>query len=309
MIKFLFKKKTVMLLLATVSFFSAHSQGDKYRSADSVAQSLKAADYTDIKKLTFALTKDLHTPTEKLRSIYRWVAENINYDPLYRNAKPKQVLKKGSAVCFGYSNLFAEMCKNAGLQCEVILGFSKNSIDDINNLSKKPDHSWNAVMLNGKWQLLDVTWGSAFYNEKTGKTTSRFHDTYFLMEPKRFILSHYPKESVWQLLDTIVGKNTFSKWPLYYSSFYKQNQLSFNLRSGVLKLKMKDSLRFEILSEETTDSIHFELADLLKKYTPVTTHTKKLCMGKQKFNESGDHELVIYLNREAILGYKIRILE
>jgi len=54
-------------------------------------------------------------------------------------------------------------------------------------------HAWNAIKLNDKWILVDSTWGTSKDQE-----TSEY---YFDIKPEFSILTHYPEDRKWQLLE------------------------------------------------------------------------------------------------------------
>ena len=55
-------------------------QNISFHKADSIAHSYLGADLTSVPKLAFLLTKDLETDVEKVRSLFKWIAENITND-------------------------------------------------------------------------------------------------------------------------------------------------------------------------------------------------------------------------------------
>ncbi|PIK39326.1 putative kyphoscoliosis peptidase-like [Apostichopus japonicus] len=72
---------------------------------------------TDVSKLVTYLIKPASNDLQKYRAIVRWISDNIAYDvdvffnrntPL--SSDPMEALKKGAAVCAGYSSLFQLMC-------------------------------------------------------------------------------------------------------------------------------------------------------------------------------------------------------
>lgn len=95
----------------------------------------------------------------KERIIHDYIAEWVTYDEKiaeadidYDAAIPVDYTIYGaaverSAVCEGYSKLFQYLCYNVGLNCTLIEG---DSFDFL--------HMWNAVLIDGKWYQIDVTW-------------------------------------------------------------------------------------------------------------------------------------------------------
>jgi transglutaminase/protease-like cytokinesis protein 3 len=101
-----------------------------------------------------------------VRSIYAWIVYNIRYDhrlaasPKRKKVSLKTILKTRKAVCAGYADLLGAMCKLAGIESEVVTGYSRCYNFGHRRPFSWSDHAWNAVKLGGNWYLLDATWES-----------------------------------------------------------------------------------------------------------------------------------------------------
>lgn len=73
------------------------------------------------------------------------------------------------------SSPFSYPCPNsriAGVQCVTVPGYSKGfGYQTGQSFSGEFDHAWNAVYLEGRWHLLDSTWGSGLVDTTTSKFT------------------------------------------------------------------------------------------------------------------------------------------
>lgn len=186
---------SLLFLFLTLPHFS-YSQTEKvnFLKIDFYAKSVKVVN--EIGKLSNKLTSPYDTDLKKTRSIFRWITENIAYDTQEYHADSahsihyqiynkisddvknkdeefnyqliQYILKNKKAVCEGYSILFKALCDSANIKAEVIVGKSKNSISKV-GVPSKEDHAWNAVYIDDKWVLLDVTWASGTCNDSTTK--------------------------------------------------------------------------------------------------------------------------------------------
>lgn len=192
--------------------------------AEYIANQHKGEELYNLPVLAYDLTSQLNTEAERFRAIYFWVCHNIrgNYDLMYKNERTRKRLKKTpealliwnnqfkkevftrmlqkkETLCTGYAYLIKELSNLAGLECEIIYGY-----DESNNIKfdalDAPNHSWNAIKLNGKWYLCDATWSSGFIDMSTFLFEFNFENDYFLMEPSEFLKSHRPVEEKWMLL-------------------------------------------------------------------------------------------------------------
>lgn len=148
---------------------------DPYAAVDRHALAATARDERDIPSLAAYLKRG--TERETARAVYRWCAERIDYDDRFtRNGRDAPaVLHDRKAVCLGYSTLYAALAKEAGLKAVVVHGWGETWGHGGGR------HAWNAVEVNGRWLLADVTW-----------STDRLSENCFLQPPETFVFTHFP---------------------------------------------------------------------------------------------------------------------
>src|SRR5262249_29563461 len=119
-----------------------------------------------LESLAAYLVKPAKTDRDKSRLVYCWMTDRINYDQDgFRSGKvpdqrPQAVLQSRKAVCQGYADLFSALCKEAGVEAVTVIGYTHETGPTPGKDPPRPDHGWNAVKLDGRWRLLDATWGS-----------------------------------------------------------------------------------------------------------------------------------------------------
>ena len=190
------------LLLALFFALSVAAQAPKsYAVIDQHALAAPTEIAENLEQLTAYLLQKATNDYEKARSFFVWTANSIKFDQkAYKGDKRRinhsveDILRRKKAVCFGYSQLLHEFFQRAGIRSEIISGYSKPSPDSRPEM-KVPDHSWNAIRIEGKWYLLDVTWSSP------GPEGGIITEDYFLSSPQRFVKSHLPENPTWQFLD------------------------------------------------------------------------------------------------------------
>jgi len=255
-------KKKIFSLFFTITNFIVF--GQDYSAIDAHAKSIK---YTrDLTKLTAKLITRYQDDESKVRSIFAWIASNIEYDQKKLSKMKKSGFKKtrfrGSkdeikaqrlaqiqdfieetlddkkGVCQDFSWLFQAMCLHAGIECEFVTGAGKTRPTLIGQSNIPANHAWNAVKMNGKWALMDVTWSTGMGEKED------FGKGFFNLDPKTMIMSHFPDEEEWQLLDSVYSKTTFANLPYLYSGFIKYGVSDITPFSG--KVTKKDSIGLKI---------------------------------------------------------------
>lgn len=215
---------SVLLLLVSASLFAA-SMNPKVRtvpkeSMDAVFKKPKEA----LPEVVKYLTQNNGNQSAKVKILHDWICDNIAYDTdMYFSGRVSKqdyvsVLKKKKGVCSGYSSLMNEMCRLAGIESIGIHGYSKG-FGYRGKLGDKPDHEWNAIKVNGKWQLVDVTWDAGHVDYKT--FIRRYSDEWLFLEPENFIYSHLPEKDEYQYLKKIKSKEEFVKEPYIAGKFFK----------------------------------------------------------------------------------------
>lgn len=215
---------TIGLLIGLIT--STFAAPPDYTAIDRHALAAPPAVTNSIQSLSAYLVEPARSDIEKTRAIFRWMTANITYDVQgYLSGHPgdnsaEGTLKSRKSVCAGYGNLFEALAGAAGLEVVVISGYARGTgFVPGQTIPAAPNHDWNAVKIDGKWQLLDATWGAGHL---LGRDYVReFDDFYFLTPPEKLIYDHFPEDSKWQLLSRPVTKKEFNDRPKVWSDFFR----------------------------------------------------------------------------------------
>ena len=220
--------KNGILLGLFFCMLSLHAQRADFKEidfakAENIAIRHQGEELTHLPALAFDLTSQLHSDVERFRAIYYWVTHNIsgNHGLLSQNERYRKKLKNDpealqqwnrkftkevfatlledkETVCTGYAYLIKVLSNLAGIECEIIHGYG--TTDGHKSDPKMPNHSWNAVQLNGKWYLCDATWAAGYTDMSSFLFEFDYDNIYFLQEPSEFAKSHQPLDEKWALL-------------------------------------------------------------------------------------------------------------
>ena len=213
-------QNVLLILTLTMLNWSCSVQASPnpdFQTIDAHARQAPSSVTKNVEKLTQYLVKPAKNDTEKVRSFYVWIAENISYDvkafmhynpSRYQPVAPNEVLKQRKAVCQGYADLFQEMCHLVDIPSRIVPGYSKGFGYQGDHTFDNADHAWNAVRIDEQWHLLDVTWASGGINDQL-RFVKNYQDRFFLPDPTKFIQDHMPLDPMWQLLDCPVSMSAF----------------------------------------------------------------------------------------------------
>ncbi len=162
---------------------------------------------------------------ERAWVIFRWVADNVDYDVEgfrageYGDLSADKVLRSRSAVCDGYSNLFDALAAAVGLESVHVSGYAKGTGYSVGRSFAAPNHAWNAVRVEGRWELVDCTWAAGSLGEN-GRYEKSFEPYYFMPPPEELLFTHLPLEPRWQLAAAPITMEQFLERPFVKTAYF-----------------------------------------------------------------------------------------
>lgn len=206
---------------------------------------------------------------EKTKMAHDVVAVLISYDAenFWKGTIPEQdwtsVLKRKTAVCEGYSNLFKKFCDTLKINCEVVHGYARGvgtSLSSSEN-PKNSNHAWNLVRINDVCYLVDTTWDSGFMD---GKISRQSYTTEWLfVKPESMIYSHYPEMSKYQLLSSPVSAEKFASLPDLRPKFFDAVS-SFDEISKVTKVQNNFNFSYQ---QNDNYTLSFQIVPATEKFS------------------------------------------
>ncbi len=222
--------KNLLTVLLMFFSFAAHAQIDTTIGTKAPKKVSK-----NYKLLAHYICDSLDTDYQKANGIYNWVTHNIAYDvkSIYhsklRTDKPNVVLKRGKTICGGYSDLVTAMCKEVGIRAQTIIGYYKDWKFDEGDKFFIPNHAWNAVLIDNKWEYIDATAGAGYtslaptwfqrlkgkinkkklYTAKKPTFVQEYDPETFLPNVEDFRIERLSADPLWQLSDTSMPLKVF----------------------------------------------------------------------------------------------------
>lgn len=158
-------------------------------------------DYSDV---TLSITQGCNSDYERICAIYKWICDNISYDTEYETYDADHCFDKRKGVCQAYCNLFYYMAESIDIRVEIINGITKDFDGNISD-----GHGWIFAYTKKNYGiLLDPTWGAGSVN---GNEFTKSNDCWmwFNVSPEWMILSHFPENKSYQLIDNPISYNKF----------------------------------------------------------------------------------------------------
>ena len=166
-------------------------------------------------QLSASLAAHARTNNEKARLLFAWLVYHVAYDTeatqvgaRQPSCTPAAVLRNRRAVCQGYADRFIAVARQMKLPAQTVIGFGRTSRT---GMPPATNYAWNVYRANGRWHLVDATWGAGSVGDyRFGQRSSPF---WFDAAPTKFIFSRLPEDSARQLMPRALGRAEFNQLP------------------------------------------------------------------------------------------------
>ncbi|KIV93160.1 hypothetical protein PV10_04398 [Exophiala mesophila] len=180
------------------------------------------------------LCRPYRSPVQRLRAIFIWCAERINweddhefndynYDHRIDTRKVIQT-KRGSSE--EIAALIVEMCTGIGVHAEMVHGYLKTPGEELDlDATSRPNHSWNAILVDGEWRMLDASLASPTNPKRTmysSVSASIAEAWYFLARPSEFCWTHVPCDESQQHMISPMSPDILLSLPGACPPFFRQ---------------------------------------------------------------------------------------
>lgn len=276
-----------LILSLMLKSFGVFAQNDvsiptNYTTIDEHVKNTPKEATQSIEKLADYLTSISSDPFLRLRAIYKWTAENIEYDwfeyiysehlpinaipeakrgPLtglsyswfaFKNniglinqsqrSNTEKLIQRQKGICKDYSNLINDLCFEAGIKSISVVGYLKPLNHIKGDQLYSSNHAWNAIAIARKWHMLDAT-NNFWITQKDSI------DKYML-----------PADPIWQLAEEPISVEEFSSDSLgeYYWDIYDyMDSISFLIGQEPIDIMLQTSINAKRFNEKNNKDIAY----------------------------------------------------
>lgn len=168
-----------------------------------------------------AVIKQIDFKQDTIRSVFEWVASEIEYDTRRVILKGKtftwsnsdkdyirEVITTRRGICFHYAKLFDALLKHLGYESHVISGYVVIN----GRVNNDMGHLWAAVRTGNEWLLYDPTWASGYAEQN--RFIKKYDPRWFANKPADFVSTHIPFDPLWQFLNVPLTHTQIQKGDL-----------------------------------------------------------------------------------------------
>lgn len=280
-----------------------------------------------VEKLANKIASDFSLKETQVKAIFYWITHNIRYDLVeFRNPRQpdsfmysdeadkqrkleaitdklvKKTLSTRKGICGAYAETFSKLCDLLAIENSVIQGYVRLGLNEIGIVEKQPNHAWNAVKLNGKWQFIDATWaaGAIVYD----KWIKKFNPYYFDIPKHNYFKTHYPEDTLWQLRVGRMEKDVFYKQPIYYTSFLTSNA-SLVTNNGTLYRNKEGKVAITLKNLATEQNVLIGISNSPYTKKPEKSITSDITTLSIEVPKGAKHLYVVF-DRESAIGFLVK---
>ncbi|KAH0545271.1 hypothetical protein FGG08_000570 [Glutinoglossum americanum] len=222
---------------------------------------------------------------QRLRAIFTWVSEKVAWEEDFEGqVDSRRVIQTKRGCAEEVAILVMEMCAAVGIHAEVVRGYLKAPGELVENHGTlKPNHWWNAVIVDGEWRIMDCSLASPT-NPRRGQYSSAGSQVaetwWFLTRPLEVCYTHIPTLPEQQHICPPLPHWILLALPCACPPFFKNGLQMFEYDTSLLQLEGLEMAQIdfvvppdvECVAEVETrsfardaDGDYFESGELVKK--------------------------------------------
>jgi len=272
-----------------------------------------------VKELTKKIFSENDNDSIKVVKVCNWITKNIKLNTkafkTQQTLSCDEIISKKIATNQGYSLLFSKILDYAKIKNSQITGYYKGVFYEKNDEFLRANHMWNAVFIQDRWYLFDITLASGYLQNASStnaylqklKWVKSYNKDMLFVDINYFRKTHLPLQKYWQLTNTPITITEFEQ-----NIFVKKKNEKYDYKKQidanyVKRPKQKDILKnFKIGLKENQKNISLEglkyNIQAMKKFKPVK---------RRSISNEGDYKKTIAeinkLNKQASLQFASHI--
>jgi transglutaminase/protease-like cytokinesis protein 3 len=279
---------------------------------------------TAIQLATTYVCRPYRSEVQRLRAIFTWVSEKICWEEDFEGEiDTTRVIQAKRACAEEYAVLVMEMCSAIGIHCEIVRGYLKSpgEVSEI-NIMPRPNHWWNAVVVDNEWRMIDCCLASPSYPRRGlySNANNTADPWWFLTRPLEICWTHIPEHHSQQHIVPPVAHETLLNLPCACAPFFRNGFEMVDYNTALTRIEDLEMVHIkfsvpcdvEIAAEvevrgyaRDSDGDVFESGDIVKKralaqaewFNGIKRYTVKALLP----GDEGQGTLKIYAGKRGLM--------
>ena len=206
------------------------------------------------------LCRQYRSDVQRLRAIFTWVAERIAWEEDFEGqVDTRRVIQSKRGCSEEVAVLVRDLCSAVGLHAEVVRGYLKSpgEVLDI-DLIAKPNHWWNAVIVDGEWRVMDCSLASPTNPRRSAyssASTSVAETWFFLARPLEICFTHVPLLPEQQHICPPIAQEILMALPCACPPYFKHRVELADFDTSALHLENLEMAHLKLVVPEDVECV------------------------------------------------------
>lgn len=206
------------------------------------------------------LCRQYRSDVQRLRAIFIWVAERIAWEEdMEGQPDSRRVLQTKRGCTAEIASLVHDLCAGVGLHAEVVRGYLKEPGESIDlELQARPNHWWNAVIVDGEWRIMDCALASPTNAKQSAYSAANTNvaDTWwFLARPMEVCYTHVPLSPAQQHICPPISQDILMALPVACPPYFKHRIELTGYNTSALYLDNLDMAQVKLAVPEDVECV------------------------------------------------------
>lgn len=206
------------------------------------------------------LCRPYRSDVQRVRAIFTWVSERIAWEEDFEGQiDVRRVLQSKRGCSEEIAVLVRDLCAAVGLHAEVVRGYLKGPGEhlDLDTIAR-PNHHWNAVILDGEWRILDCSLAGptnprrSLYSSANPNVAEPW---FFLARPMEICFTHVPLLPEQQHIVPPVPHEILMALPCACAPYFRHNLELVNFDTSLLHLENLEMAHVQLTVPEDVECI------------------------------------------------------
>ena len=198
------------------------------------------------------ICRPYRSDVQRLRAIFTWVSEKVAWEEDFEGeADSRRVIQARRGCAKEVAVLTLELCLAVGIHAEVVCGFLKrpDEIPEL-NYTPRPNHWWNAVLIDGEWRMMDCSLASPTNPKRSLYSTAPSQAAegwWFLTRPLEFCYTHIPQLAEQQHICPPISPDILLALPCACPPYFKYDLHMYDYDTSLLRIEDLELMQIQFL--------------------------------------------------------------